>query len=34
LERLGVWYNQQNSLIAELEDKSQEFLQELVEKES
>ena len=33
LERLGVWYNQQNSLIAELEDKSQEFLQELVEKD-
>ena len=33
LERLGVWYNQQNNLIAELEDKSQEFLQELVEKD-
>ena len=33
LERLGVWYNQQSSLIAELEDKSQEFLQELVEKD-
>ena len=28
LERLGVWYNQQNNLIAELEDKSQEFLQD------
>tara|TARA_R100001244_G_scaffold78322_1_gene61856 strand:+ start:327 stop:566 length:240 start_codon:yes stop_codon:yes gene_type:complete len=28
LERMGAWYNQQNNLIAELEDKSQEFLQD------
>ena len=28
LERMGPWYNQQNNLIAELEDKSQEFLQD------
>ena len=28
LERMGTWYNQQNKLIVELEDKYQEFLQE------
>lgn len=28
LERMGTWYNQQNKLIVELEDKYQELLQE------
>ena len=31
LERMGDWYNQQNNLIVELEDKYQEFLQEIDE---